>query len=174
MAKKEYFISTVNESGKISSVTSRKIRDYISMQKGKQIVITVERLSKKRSLAQNALWWVYMTIIGDEIGMTKEEVHEEVKKRLLKLKRYFAKIKGTNKFGIFAFENDVYIHTDTGEYFLPEQLESIEYSEKYGSTTTLTKLEFSSIVDELIKWADEFLGVKLQSPDENLELNFDR
>lgn len=37
----------------------------------------------KRSLDQNALLWQWLTIIGSELGYTKEEAHEEYKRRFL-------------------------------------------------------------------------------------------
>ena len=44
----------------------------------------VVRLHKKdRSLAQNTLYWMWATIIGNELGLTKEDVHEDLKKRML-------------------------------------------------------------------------------------------
>lgn len=38
---------------------------------------------KRRSNAQNALWWRYMTILGRELGYTAEEMHDAVKLKLL-------------------------------------------------------------------------------------------
>ncbi len=38
---------------------------------------------KKRSTAQNALWWRYMTILGGELGYTAEEMHDACKLKLL-------------------------------------------------------------------------------------------
>ena len=38
---------------------------------------------KKRSTAQNALWWRYMTILGAELGYTAEEMHDACKLKLL-------------------------------------------------------------------------------------------
>lgn len=38
---------------------------------------------KRRTNAQNALWWRYMTILGRELGYTAEEMHEAVKLKFL-------------------------------------------------------------------------------------------
>ena len=38
----------------------------------------------KRSLSQNALYWVWMTILGADIGHTKEEMHYVFKRQFLK------------------------------------------------------------------------------------------
>lgn len=39
--------------------------------------------TRKRSSAQNRLWWRYMTILGRELGYTSEEMHEAVKLKFL-------------------------------------------------------------------------------------------
>ena len=36
-----------------------------------------------RSLLQNSLYWKWATVIANEFGMTKEEIHEDLKRRLL-------------------------------------------------------------------------------------------
>lgn len=38
---------------------------------------------RRRSTAQNALWWRYMTILGRDLGYTAEEMHDAVKLKLL-------------------------------------------------------------------------------------------
>jgi hypothetical protein len=42
-----------------------------------------EKPTKRRSNAQNALWWRYMTILGGELGYTAEEMHDACKLKLL-------------------------------------------------------------------------------------------
>ena len=39
--------------------------------------ITVEPHKKDRSVQQNALFWKWMTVIGGEVGMTKQEMRDE-------------------------------------------------------------------------------------------------
>jgi len=38
---------------------------------------------KRRSSAQNRLWWRYMTILGRELGYTSEQMHEVCKFKFL-------------------------------------------------------------------------------------------
>lgn len=38
---------------------------------------------RRRSSAQNRLWWRYMTILGRELGYTAEEMHEACKLKFL-------------------------------------------------------------------------------------------
>lgn len=66
-----------------------KIRDkagfekYILQYEGKDVTIEVRRKKAKRSVEQNRLWWVYMNILSDEIGYTKNEIHEICKYKFL-------------------------------------------------------------------------------------------
>lgn len=47
---------------------------------GERVCITVEKST--RSIRQNKLLWVWNKIIGDELGLTPEEVHEYDKGRI--------------------------------------------------------------------------------------------
>lgn len=42
--------------------------------------VTIKLYQKDRNLAQNSLMWMWITIIGDEWGWTKDEVHNHFKK----------------------------------------------------------------------------------------------
>lgn len=54
---------------------------------GKDIVISIEKKKSKRSLEQNNLWWLYMTILSKELGYTKEEIHEICKMKFNKVEK---------------------------------------------------------------------------------------
>jgi len=45
--------------------------------------IVIKPFKEIRSLAQNALYWKWLTLIGLELGMTKDELHFEYKERFL-------------------------------------------------------------------------------------------
>lgn len=45
--------------------------------------VVIKEQQQDRSLAQNGLLWTWQTIIADEWGWTKDEVHEHFKKRFL-------------------------------------------------------------------------------------------
>lgn len=66
-----------------------KIRDranfdkYLLQFEGKDVSIDIKRKKAKRSLEQNKLWWVYMTILSDELGYSKNEIHEICKFKFL-------------------------------------------------------------------------------------------
>jgi hypothetical protein len=70
--------------GKMQPKHSRMIVDYIQSFEGKAVHITVDKHSGKRSHRQNALWWVYVTILANEIGYNKNEMHEILKMKFLK------------------------------------------------------------------------------------------
>ena len=38
----------------------------------------IEKWSASRSLRQNATMWMWLKVIGDELGYTKEQIHEEM------------------------------------------------------------------------------------------------
>lgn len=48
-----------------------------------EIEVIVQEKKKDRSIEQNSLLWVWITIIADEMGLTKEDVHNDLKRRLL-------------------------------------------------------------------------------------------
>jgi len=43
---------------------------------GQEVEVSVKEWKNSRSLQQNRLYWEWLTIIGNEIGYTKEELHE--------------------------------------------------------------------------------------------------
>ena len=45
--------------------------------------VAVYEHKQDRSILQNSLLWLWITIIADEMGLTKEDVHNDLKKRLL-------------------------------------------------------------------------------------------
>jgi hypothetical protein len=49
----------------------------------KVIECVVRDHRKKREVIQNSLYWFWITIIGHELGMTKEDVHYNLKERIL-------------------------------------------------------------------------------------------
>jgi hypothetical protein len=77
-------IITNIKGGKMQPKHSRMIVDYIQSFEGKAVHITVDKHSGKRSHRQNALWWVYVTILANEIGYNKNEMHEILKMKFLK------------------------------------------------------------------------------------------
>lgn len=77
------YISTVTN-GKLSKASSKEIAADLINFEGKKVEITLSKAGSKRSLMQNALYWVYVTILASEIGYTKNEMHEIIKFKFLK------------------------------------------------------------------------------------------
>lgn len=123
--------------GKLTIRSRRTFDEELKSLEGREVVITVERYSAKRSTAQNALWWVYMGILSKELGYTKEQCHDIAKFKFLKRELVDEK--------------------------------SGEIHEYLKSTTKLTKLEFSELVDNLIIWAAE-LNIVLPPPNTQLQI----
>jgi hypothetical protein len=46
-------------------------------------VVDIRERKKDRSVDQNALYWKWLTIIGNELGESKEDVHERYKDKFL-------------------------------------------------------------------------------------------
>jgi len=43
----------------------------------------IKKVESKRSIAQNSLYWMWLTIIGNEVGYTKDEMHDVLRHTLL-------------------------------------------------------------------------------------------
>lgn len=61
----------------------KAFNEEVARLNGKKIKLTIEELKDKRSLNQNALYWAWMTILGKDIGHTKEEMHLVFRKQFL-------------------------------------------------------------------------------------------
>jgi len=54
---------------------------------GKEYDVTVERHKVRRTMPQNALYWLWIQCIASETGGDKEQIHEELKVMYLPTKR---------------------------------------------------------------------------------------
>ena len=62
----------------------KRLNTFLEAQPKEPLLEVVVRGHKKdRSVSQNSLMWLWITIVSDELGWTKEEVHEDLKRRLL-------------------------------------------------------------------------------------------
>jgi hypothetical protein len=163
---KSTFFSTVKD-GKLQKNTTQNILQELKHLEGKRVVVTIEKQKSSRSLKQNNLYWVYIDILSQELGYSKDEMHELVKYKFLKLKRFISVVNG--KSVILALEDGIYVDVSTGEI---HDIEKVEPYDKSGSTKTLTKSEFIDFVDNLITWAKDFLGITLPSPEEQQTINY--
>ena len=56
--------------------------DHLNVYKTKYIVI-VKAYRKKRTLKQNSLLWKLYTVVGNELGYTKDEMHDTFREKFL-------------------------------------------------------------------------------------------
>ena len=114
---------------------------------GTRFRLTAERLYNKRSLAQNSYLHAYLfpetrkALI--EAGWNEHEITEEIVKDFLKEK--FLKTESYNE--------------TTGE--------CITYTKNTSSLTTIEAMYF---IDQVIKWAGEYLHYTLLEPNEQVEI----
>ena len=71
------------------------------------IVVVIKKREEDRTIAQNRLMWLWFGVIGDEIGYTKQEVHDAMCREILGVDvrrdlkgEPFETIKGTRGLGI--------------------------------------------------------------------------
>ena len=70
--------------GKIVWDNKTKLVDYIQgIEDGTNLSIEITETPDKRTNKQNKLWWSWMKIISNELGYTKNEVHEILKYKFL-------------------------------------------------------------------------------------------
>jgi hypothetical protein len=156
--KIEYFGNIENG---VLKIKGRKAFDNdIKVFEGKDVCITISKKKRKRSTPSNALYWMYVTIIAAEIGVTKEEMHDLIKAKFLIKKVYIC----NNAF--CELQGDFYVDVKTGELIEGE----VKEIETIQSTATLSQSDFSNLVDDVKVWALELFNIKLPNPGESNEL----
>jgi hypothetical protein len=113
-----------------------------------RVWIVVEKYYTKRSVKQNNLLHLYLSEIAKETGMQLEQIKEALKKK-------FLTVPLTTKDG------DIMADKVTGEVM-----------ERVRGTSELTVVEFMEFTDSVRVWAMDFLGIYLESPEEQVELKF--
>lgn len=105
MKVKMKFLTKINDKNEIEHTPT--IRHRLSkFDKKKEVMVEVKKPFNKRSLDQNALMWVWFTIIADFTGYAPEEVHHVVKglycpKKAITLKGKTYRIpKGTSELSV--------------------------------------------------------------------------
>lgn len=97
----------------------------MSIQKLKEgnYISSLESTKPKRSMSQNALYWLYLEIISNETGNYPEDLHEFFKRKFLP--RKIVKIQGKNKtFDLEKIKSTTKLDkTEFGEYL--KKIESL-------------------------------------------------
>ena len=65
--------------GKLELLDEQRFIDDLIALDGVDIVLTVSENKDFRTNSQNKLYWKICTILGDEIGYTKQETHDIIK-----------------------------------------------------------------------------------------------
>ena len=71
------------ENKKLKLNSEKKFKEFIADQKDGTYEITVKKWRKKRSLDQNALYWVWLQIIAKDLGYDTEELHSSFRSMFL-------------------------------------------------------------------------------------------
>lgn len=87
--KLEYYSEVKN--GHLSKSVRNKIASELLQFEGKKVTVTIQKLKSHRSVQQNRYWWLAMTILGNELGYSREETHELMKFKFLKRERVIEK-----------------------------------------------------------------------------------
>ena len=135
------FFGAVNKN-KFSPYNFEQYWNYLSTLEGKEVFCVVSKKTNSRSLPQNKLYWEWLKIIADYLGeYDKDEVHEILKHKFLAKKQIEIVSKATGE---------------------------IESTKINTSTTKLTTKEMSEYMDEINRWALNFLGIFLPTPEDIL------
>lgn len=70
--------------GRLQKNVSTKIANELKEFEGKRVEIKIQKLKSTRSQQQNRYYWAIAKILGDELGYTKDEMHEILKFKFLK------------------------------------------------------------------------------------------
>jgi len=77
--------------GQLQMNVRKQIAKELKHFEGKRVEIKIQKLQSIRSIQQNRYWWVCMTILSNETGYTKEEIHEISKFKFLKREKVVEK-----------------------------------------------------------------------------------
>ncbi len=101
------------------------------------VSVTVQTTTEKaqRSLQANKYMWVLFTMIGEETGHTRDEIHDLMCQRFL------------------SYQLDT-VDRQTGE---------ITSTQVTRGTSRLTSKEHAAFLDQVIQWMGEFLGMTVPS-----------
>ena len=140
---KQEFISIIKD-GKLQPSTTNNILKVLSGLEGKRVRVTLEKVSAKRSLQQNAYLHLLFTIFAESLNDLGNEFTVDEVKELCKAK--FALIDVMNK--------------ETGECL----------GQRIKGTSEMTKTELNLFIENIIRWAADYFSIVLPYPSEQLEV----
>jgi len=138
--------NATTKSGKLHIFRRKEfLEDVLRVFPDKDLVISVEKKTRKRSLNQNNFYWgVVVPLVREglfDVGyrFTIEETHDHLKREFLKKEK---------------------VNYQTGEIL-----------QTTGSTQELTTSEFMDFIAEIQQWSVEYLNTEIPDPGE--QLNFE-
>jgi len=149
--KRRQLAKVEHKNGKPTIVFNSKVSflsDLSDFKEGSRIWVQLESYSPLRSLKQNSLLHIWITILADELGYEMDEM-----KRLLKEK--FAKYPILNKHGEEMCD-------ENGEVMISVK-----------DTSDMNKEQMSSFMDKIYRWAIDFNGTVLPQPQDQLSIPLD-
>lgn len=118
--------------------------------------VVIREYKKDRSLEQNALYWRWLTVIGNELGETKEDLHERYK----------------SKFLVHIYERDDPEYAETVQtlrnlYEQGYKTESLSLHKKVVALTSTTSATVKQMSEYLhcIEMSAAELAIKLPAPE---------
>jgi hypothetical protein len=141
---KQEFISLIKD-GKLQPSTTNNILKVLSGLEGKRVRVTLEKVSAKRSLQQNAYLHLLFTIFTESLNDLGNEFTVDEVKELCKTK--YALIDVMNK--------------ETGECL----------GQRIKGTSEMTKTELNVFIENIIRWAADYFSIVLPYPSEQLEVS---
>jgi len=144
MANKIEFITSVTN-GKLSKQATEGIKQSLAKLEGKRCIISIEKLSAKRSDQQNKFLHVLLTAFTQELNALGNEFKMATVKDLCKMK--FAMV-------------DV-VNSSTGEVI----------GQQMKPTSAMNKIELNEFFESIIRWAAEDFDIQLFYPGEQLQIN---
>lgn len=125
------------QGGKLFLDNETSFRSFLKLLSG-PVEIIVRRVRAKRSLDQNAYYWHVLTVIGDHVGHSKEELHDHFKSEFL-----------------------------SRPVMLANQETGCVYELKRGvpSSATMYKGDFSEYLQKVIQVGID-LGIRIRTPEE--------
>lgn len=138
MKKKDITFWGKVEGGRLKLNTPDRFKKHLARLKG-IISLTIKERKKIRTIPQNSLYWLWITIIGDELGYDKEEMHATFKAM------YNSEIK----------------------YITNKQTGEVIETHIVRSTTVMNVVEFVEYMEKIERFAAE-MGIILPQPNDGV------
>jgi len=141
---KQEFISIIKD-GKLQPSTTNNILKVLSGLEGKRVRVTLEKVSAKRSLQQNAYLHLLFTIFTESLNELGNDFTMDEVKELCKAKFLLVDV----------------MNVETGEII----------GQRIKGTSEMTKTELNLFIENIIRWAADYFSIVLPYPSEQLEVS---